>query len=437
MKGLSNTSRRTLDATLREKLPGLKIDNISFNPKAKLYTIQSADVNTYQKLLNNFPTDSFENDKNPSIFVPATIRQVLESESVCFMKNVDLEFDEDELRHALSKDGIQIKQLERITRPGDTRTSRKPTMTVKVVCKDKKNRDTLLQTGLRISFCLFRCEPAKPNDTPLQCKKCNGFGHPMKHCRIDNEICSRCGAQHRVDDCQSPTVKCSNCSSNHEATSKQCPIFIEQQKRLRRTIADYTTPIQTPPVTTSQIDYPHLSLVSAKTCRCAHDQSPSKYDIIAEQLKVTNDLVQNLATTVNQLMQMQQAMLAALVHQQQSATSPTPYAFQMPPPSLTYQFPPPPQPHPSSPTNTIERLAKQQKRAEQSQQQSQEKSQAPVQITSQTMTIKTRRGRKNKNPSPTHTSTHNSPTESSPIAAPLTSPSTTTAADPKMDLDTN
>ena len=115
VKGLSNTSRRSLDATLREKLPGLKIDNISFNPKAKLYTIQSTDVHTYQKLLNNFPTDSFANDKNPSIFVPSTIRQVVEVESVCFMKNVDLEFDEDELRQALSNDGIQIRQLERIT----------------------------------------------------------------------------------------------------------------------------------------------------------------------------------------------------------------------------------------------------------------------------------------------------------------------------------
>jgi hypothetical protein len=243
-------------------------------------------------------------------------------------------------------------------------TSRKPTMTVKVVCKDKKNQDTLLQAGLRISFCLFRCEPAKPNDIPLQCKKCNGFGHPMKHCRVDNEICPRCGAQQRSNDCQSTTVRCSNCNGNNEATSKQCPIFMEQQKRLRRTIAEYTTPIQKPPVTTSQIDYPHLSPAAAKTCRCAQDQSPSKYDTIVEQLKMTKDLLQNLATTVNQLMQMQEAMLAALAHQHQSTMSPTPYTFQMPPPPLTYQFPPHPPPHPHSPTNMIQRLAKQQKRAE-------------------------------------------------------------------------
>ena len=152
---------------------------------------------------------------------------------------------------------------------------------------------------------------------------------------------------------------------------------------------------------------------------------------------MTNDLVQNLATTVNQLMQMQQTMLAALVHQHQSTMSPTPYVFQIPPPPLTYQFPPHPPRHPHSPTNTTQRLAKQQKRAEPSQQQFQDKFHASVQSTTQSTTIRTRRGPKNKNPAPTQTNTHNSPTERSPIAAPLTSPPTTTAADPKMDLDMN
>ena len=116
-----------LDSILRQELPDLRIDNIC-NQSVKLDTIQPTDVLTYQQPLNYFP-----NDKNPSIYIPATIQQSMKPKSVYFMKNVDVEFEEDELRQALDKDGIQIKEQEQMTRPGDTATSRKPTMTVKIV----------------------------------------------------------------------------------------------------------------------------------------------------------------------------------------------------------------------------------------------------------------------------------------------------------------
>lgn len=366
VKGLSNTSRRALDGVLREKLPGVKIDNIIYNQKTKLYTIQPTDIHSHQQLLDNFPQDSFPNDKNPVLFVPSSIRQVIESESVCFLKDVDLEYNEDELRHALQSEGILIKQLVRITRPAEGTASRKFTTTVKVICKDKKNRDTLIRTGLRISFCIFRCEPAKPNDIPLQCKRCNSFGHIMKYCKAENEICARCGEHHPTMGCQSSTIKCSNCSSNHEATSKQCPIFIERQKKLKKTIDEYTTPIQQLPPIASQVDYPHLLYGSTKPCSCTQDLLSTKFDAIAEQLKATNELVHNLTATVVQLTQMQQTILTALAQQQQTGASMMPPPFQ-PPPTLTYRFPPPPPPN-SSP-DQHKRPTKQQKRDETIQQQ--------------------------------------------------------------------
>lgn len=311
VKGLSNTSRKTLDSILRLKLPNLRIDNIIYNQNAKLYTIQPTDVHSYQELLNNFPKDSFPKDQTPSIYVPAAIRQVLESESVCFMKNVDLEFEEDELRQALGKEGIQTKHLERMTRPGDTAATRKPTMTIKIICSDKKNRDTLLRAGLRISYCLFRCEPARPNDTPLQCRKCNGFGHIAKYCRAASETCARCGAQHRTTECQAPNPKCSNCGSNHAATSRQCPSFIEQQAKLRRTIEEYSAPIQSTQASATKADYLRLPTPTPKRCQCDHEQADTKMDAIVEQIKATNALVHDLTTAVTQLMKMQKAMLAA------------------------------------------------------------------------------------------------------------------------------
>lgn len=356
-KGLSNTTKRTLDEVLREKLPGVKIDNIIYNKTTKIFIIQPTDVQSYQQLLDKFPKEHFPNDKNPSVFVPSNIRQVIESESICFLKEVDIEYGENELRQALQNEGIQIKDLNRLTRTVEGTAIRKPTTTIKVICKDKKNRDTLIRTGLRISFCIFRSEPAKPNDIPVQCKRCSKFGHILKYCKTDNEVCARCSGQHATTECQSNTTKCSNCHSDHQATSKECPTYIEQQKKLKRTIEEFTTPIQVIAPFTSFNDYPQLSTETQKSRIGPQEILTTKLDTIADQLKATNELVQNLTTTISQLVQMQQAILTAMA-QQLTTTTPT-YSFQPPATIPTYCFPPPPPPSFSPDPN--KRPAKQQK----------------------------------------------------------------------------
>lgn len=366
VKGLSNTSRRALDKILLEKLPTAKIENIIYNPNTKLYTIQPSDIHTFQQLLDNFPKDCFTEDKSPTTYVPTNIRQVIDAESECFLKGVDLEFSEDELHQALQNEGILIKQLTRLTRSADGSTTKKPTKTVKVICHDKRNRDTLLQTGLRISFCLFKCEPAKPNDIPVQCKKCNKFGHILKYCKAENEICARCGEQHSTVRCESSTVKCSNCNGDHEASSKQCRTFIERQKKMRQTIEEFTRPIcQIQPPSTTQDEYPPLPSAQSKNCSCSHESYEMKFEKIAEQLKTTNELVLNLTTTVTQLMQAQQAILSILTQRQLTQTTGTQFMFQ-PPPTLAYRFPPPPPTSNNSPEQR-RRPTKQPRRDEQTQ----------------------------------------------------------------------
>lgn len=426
IKGLSNTSKRDLDGVLREKIPGMKIDNIIFNQKTKLYTIQPIDIHSYQQLLDNFPKESFPNDKNVALYVPSSIRQVIESESVGFLKEVDLEYDEDELRQALQNQGIQVKQLVRLTRPVEGTSSRKPTTTVKVICKDKRNRDTLLRTGLRISFCIFRCEPAKPNETPVQCKRCNNFGHIMKYCKAEKEICARCGEQHPSTGCQSTITKCSNCNSNHEATSKQCPVFIERQKKMRRTIDEYTTPTKPIPPITSQADYPMLPTGTQKPCPYEHELFDKKYEKIVDQLKATNELVQNLTASVSQLMQMQHSILTALT-QQQRMTSTTPFTFQPQQPLLTYRFPPPPPPNFSP--DQLKRPNKQQKRDDAMQQQTCPKPYDCAALIGQTPNGNTRRTR-TKQISFSSLSVAGFPAD---IARPLQE--TTQGLDSTMDLD--
>ena len=60
---------------------------------------------------------------------------------------------------------------------------------------------------------------------PLRCFKCNRFGHGAGTCRGE-ETCVRCAGNHNDKTC-SESVKCVNCEGNHFASSKVCPVFIE------------------------------------------------------------------------------------------------------------------------------------------------------------------------------------------------------------------
>ena len=90
----------------------------------------------------------------------------------------------------------------------------------------------------------FISEPAKYKNKPLQCFKCFKFGHLAKYCKSANQICSRCGeTNHKYDNCQNKnkTPICSNCEGDHVATSMDCPKYKEFQRKIPKTIDQYST----------------------------------------------------------------------------------------------------------------------------------------------------------------------------------------------------
>ena len=84
---------------------------------------------------------------------------------------------------------------------------------------------------LKIGYYIVNVQPYIPN--PLRCFQCQKFGHSKKWCK-NNQACWKCGSEgHDGSECTSETTCCLNCKGDHYASSKSCPIWI-QEKEIQR-----------------------------------------------------------------------------------------------------------------------------------------------------------------------------------------------------------
>ena len=76
---------------------------------------------------------------------------------------------------------------------------------------------------------------------PVQCFRCQRFGHRALECR-GKERCMICAGAHSNKDCTSRgdmgTTKCINCGKNHTANSKECLIRQERALILKKAILE-------------------------------------------------------------------------------------------------------------------------------------------------------------------------------------------------------
>lgn len=58
---------------------------------------------------------------------------------------------------------------------------------------------------------------------PVQCRKCQMFGHGERGCNVKPR-CASCAGRHRTTECQlTNEIRCANCNNNHKATDTNCP----------------------------------------------------------------------------------------------------------------------------------------------------------------------------------------------------------------------
>lgn len=78
-------------------------------------------------------------------------------------------------------------------------------------------------------------EDYKNKQGPLQCYKCQGFGHKAIACFVKPK-CVKCGNEHLTQDCTvdyTAKPKCANCQLEHTANYKECPKFIKYVNGIR------------------------------------------------------------------------------------------------------------------------------------------------------------------------------------------------------------
>ena len=66
---------------------------------------------------------------------------------------------------------------------------------------------------------------------PLQCAKCQKYGHTLARCNATQHTCRKwCALNHASWECESAEVKCVNCSGCHKSGSIDCPTRKEQEE---------------------------------------------------------------------------------------------------------------------------------------------------------------------------------------------------------------
>ena len=204
------------------------------------FTLDALDVKSFNRMLNDLPAILTTNNyPQAKIFVPRSIQRVQDTEKVAFVKRVDLELPEDRIIDALKKVGLDVINVTRLT----SKDGKTPTRTIKITFSDVQNRNTFVHTGLQVDSMQFIAEAASQNTKPVQCFICLKYGHIAKYCKTKQQVCARCGDNHRIEQCTvaSDAVKCCNCKGNHIATSNDCSLYREQETKMLNMVNRYST----------------------------------------------------------------------------------------------------------------------------------------------------------------------------------------------------
>lgn len=249
-----------LNDMLKQHLNDVKLSDIQLS-RAGSFTLYASDVRSFNCLLNDCTSIFTTNGQpNAKIYVPRSIQKIKDTEKVAFVKRVDLEIPTDRINEALKEVGLDVINVTRLNRKDDNI----PTSTIKITFNDVLNRNTFVHTGLQVDSMHFIAEAASQNTKPVQCYICLQYNHIAKYCKTKQQVCARCGDNHRMEQCTTgnEAIKCRNCKGSHLATSAECPNYKEQEKRLSKLINQYSSTNKSTTITPAIHDnneFPSLS----------------------------------------------------------------------------------------------------------------------------------------------------------------------------------
>ena len=112
---------------------------------------------------------------------------------------------------------------------------RHPDQTVanmKIFCTTPEAANQLIN-GL-IEILGSRLSIQKEIRTPGVCNKCQEYGHIVKYCTSEKDVCGLCGKDHRTSLCRERQRKCTPCrATDHPTNHKSCPIYRRYERAMR------------------------------------------------------------------------------------------------------------------------------------------------------------------------------------------------------------
>ena len=195
-------------------------------------------MKSFNHILNDLSLIIQTNENQRAVvYIPRSIQTILENNKEAFVKKIDLEINEEDIKQVLDDQGYKYEKITRLNNKENL-----PLKTVKITFLDSYNRDLFVKLGLQLDSMHFLVEVATHNNKPCQCYKCFKFGHVAKYCKSENQVCLRCGTlNHKYDNCPNSNQHpiCCNCKGEHVATSIDCPKFKEYQQKIQKTIDQY------------------------------------------------------------------------------------------------------------------------------------------------------------------------------------------------------
>lgn len=84
----------------------------------------------------------------------------------------------------------------------------------------------------------------------IQCFQCYGFGHRASSCSVKEQICGKCGGEHKYETCKAATPQCVVCTrsnaekrrsldTRHDAKSQRCPTMLRLRSSIKNNIDYY------------------------------------------------------------------------------------------------------------------------------------------------------------------------------------------------------
>lgn len=284
-----NLNKLQLNDLLKQDMSDIKLNDIQLS-RSGAFTLYAADVKSFNRLLNDLSAIlSTKGQKTAKMYVPRSIQRIKDTEQVAFVKRVDLEISNDLITDSLKNAGLDVTNVTRLTsKDGNT-----PTRTLKITFSDVANRNTFVYTGLQVDSMHFNAEPATQNTKPVQCYICLKYNHVAKYCKTKQQICARCGENHRLDQCNAANdaPKCCNCKGNHLATSSDCSTYKDQSKRMQSLINQYSSankPATPAPALQNNSEFPPLHNVNQ------HTQGNIQKHILDEILNVLSSRMEKI-----------------------------------------------------------------------------------------------------------------------------------------------